>query len=326
MSQRRETTIAILMFIGVLLGNVIIFSIVPFLSAPSLVDLRLTAGQFLGFFDGEPAIMPAPIHAFQIMLCYSAIATACMLPWAFKQGLSGLKTTRIKAYSARGLLEYGSFTLSFYSLGFVGEYFTLPMHTALNFITPIFATIATIIILKERGHIHTWIALLAGIIGVMIITRPGMIPLSPGVLYVLGAALGFSLCGVVIKLLCSTESSQHIAFYMLAMTTVLAIPAGITHWVNPGMDGWFWLGVIGLIAYLQQVYVAKAIAKVPYMVLIPINFVSLVFSTILSYFVYAKLIDQWTFIGALLILASTVYNAHRNRVHAEREAGIASAA
>ena len=319
MHQSRETTIAIFMFIGVLLGNVIIFSIVPFLSAPDLAELRVLAGSRLGLFEAGSSLNTPPIHAFQIMLCYSAIATACMLPWALKQGFSGLKTTRMKLYSVRGLLEYGAFTLSFFSLGFLGENFTLPMHTALNFITPIFATIATICILKERGSAHTWLALVAGMVGVLVITRPGMIPLSPGVLYVLGAALGFSLCGVVIKLLCSSESSKHIAFYMLAMTSVMALPLGIMHWVDPGIDGWFWLALIGVIAYLQQVYVAKAIAKVPFMVLIPINFVSLVFSTILSLLVYEKLIDEWTFVGALLILASTIYNANRNRALAARE-------
>lgn len=319
-NHRRETTIAILMFMGVLLGNVVIFTIVPFLSAPDLAGLRIQAGHMLGFtmpdinqagYAGVPLVQP--IHAFQIMLCYSAIATACMLPWAFKQGVEGLKTARLKAYGVRGILEYGAFTLSFFSLGYLGTYFTLPMHTALNFITPIFATIAAIFILKEKGHAHTWIALVAGIVGVLIITRPGMIPLSPGVLYVLGAALGFSLCGIVIKLLCSTESSQHIAFYMLAMTTVLAAPLGMMHWVDPGLDGWFWLTLIGVVAYLQQVYVARAISKVPYMVLIPINFVSLVFSTILGYLVYTQKLDIWTFAGAVLILAGTIYNATCNR-------------
>lgn len=317
MNPRRETTLAIVMFMGVLLGNVIIFSIVPFLSAPDLVALRISAGQHLGFFWGTSALAevaaPAPIHAFQIMLCYSAIATLCMLPWAFKQGLVGLKTARLKAYTARAILEYGAFTLSFFSLGFLGANFTLPMHTALNFITPIFATLATIVILKEKSHAHTWIALIAGIAGVLIITRPGMIPLSPGVLYVLGAGLGFSLCGVVIRLLCATESSHHIAFYMLAMVTVLALPLGLAHWVDPGADGWFWLALIGVIAYLQQVYVAKAISKVPFMVLIPINFVSLVFSTIFGYCVYTQKPDAWTAAGAVVILLSTVYNAARSR-------------
>ena len=319
MNQRRETTIAIFLFILVLLGNVVIFSIVPFLSSPEQSPTRIHLAQMLSLGEG----MGHPLHAFQIMLCYSTIATACMLPWAFKQGTAGLKTTRMKAYSARAFLEYTAFTLSFYSLGYLGENFTLPMHTALNFITPLLATVAAIFILKERSHVHTWLALIAGFAGVIVITRPGMIPLSPGVLYVLGAATGFSLTGIVIKKLTSTESAHHIAFYMLAMTTVLALPAGIAHWTDPGVDGWFWLALIGVIAYAQQILVAKAIAKVPYMVLIPLNFVSLLFATILSYTVYEKMIDQWTLLGALVILGSTIYNASRNRSLAAREAMIA---
>lgn len=298
-TSKKETTAAILLFTAVLLGNAVIFAIVPYLSIPDYGH---------------------SISAFQIMLCYCAIATICMLPWAFKQGFKGLRTTRMKTYGLRAVLEYGSFTLSFFSLAYLGDVFTLPMHTALNFITPLLATVIAIIVLKERSHSHTWIALAIGFIGVLVITRPGMIPANEGVLLVLGAALGFSSCGIVIKLLTRTESSQHIAFYMLSLTTLLALPAGIYHWQWPNAEGWFWLTVIGIIAFLQQVFVAKAIAKVPYMVLIPLNFTQLIFATVLSYAVYAKVIDLWTFLGALVILMGTIWNAHRNRVTAEKEA------
>lgn len=309
MNARRETTVAIIMFIGVLLGNTIIFSIVPHLSKPIAE----------GGLGHDP---------FQILFCYSAIATLCMLPWALKQGKAGLKTTRFKHYSYRALLEYGAYASTLTALSYITKdsVFTFPMHTALNFITPILATIATIFILKEKSGAHTWIALMAGIIGVLIITRPGMIPLSPAVLYALGAAVGFSLCGVVIKLLCSTESAMHIAFYMLLMTTVLGLPMGIMHWTTPTSEGWMWLVVIGLLTYSVQWLVGKAISKVPYMVIIPLNFVQLIFSTIASYLLYARMIDEWTFAGAMIILAGAIYNTYRSRVHAEREAAIASAA
>jgi drug/metabolite transporter (DMT)-like permease len=299
MNAKKETTTAILLFTGVLLGNCVIFSIVPYLSIPA-------------YGHG--------LHAFQIMLCYAVVATLCMTPWALKQGRKGLATRQWKLYGFRGLLEYGSFTVSFYSLGYLGNEFTLPMHTALNFMTPLLATVAAALILKEKSGWHTWMALLVGVAGVLVITRPGMIPLSPGVFYVLCAAIGFSLCGVTIKLLTRTESAQHIAFYMLVITMVLALPAGIYHWKTPNLEGCFWLVVIGVIAYLQQIYVAKAISKVPYMVLIPLNFVSLVFATILSFLVYQKIIDIWTFVGAVVILAGTIYNAYRNRQLAEAEA------
>lgn len=299
MNQKKETTVAILMFTAVMLGNAVIFAIIPYLTQ-----------DHYGF----------SYHPFQIMLCLCGIALICMLPWAFKQGTKGLATKQWKLYGARGVLEYGAFTLSFFSLGYLGEYFTLPMHTALNFITPLLATVATILILKEKGYAHTWAALVIGFVGVLVITRPGMIPLSPGVLYVLGAATAFSLCGVVIKLLTRTESAQHVAFYMLAITTVFALPAGLTHWQTPNLEGGFWLLVIGIIAYLQQVGVAKAIAKVPYMVLIPLNFTTLLFSTILSSAIYGQGIDMFTLLGSLVIFISTFYNAHRNRQLAAREA------
>ena len=305
MPQRRETTIAIILFILVLLGNSVIFSIVPYLTKP------ITNGG-LGY------------HAFQVLLLYSAIATACMLPWAFKQGKQGLRTTRWKHYSLRAVIEYTAYALTLTSLGYLGPDFTLPMHTALNFITPLLATVVTILVLKEKGSAHTWIALAIGFVGVLIITRPGMSS-SPGVIYVLGAALGFSFCGVVIKLLTSTESPMHIAFFMLLMTTILSIPMGVLHWQNPTPEAWFWIAAIGVLSYAVQVLIGKAISKVPYMVIIPLNFVQLVFSTILGYAVYAQSIDRWTLAGALIILAGTIYNTYRNSVHAEREAAIASA-
>jgi len=304
MNQKRETTIAIILFILVLLGNSIIFSIVPYISIPSY-----------GF----------GYNGFMILMLYSIIATLCMTPWAIKQGTSVLKTTRWKHYTLRAVLEYTAYALTLTSLGYLGDVFTLPMHTALNFITPLLATVVAIMVLKEKSYLHTWLSLIIGVIGVLIITRPGIIPANPGVLYVLGAALGFSSCGVVIKLLCSTESAKKIAFYMLVMTSLFSLPMGIYHWQTPSLEGWAWIGLIGILTYTVQILVGMAISKVPYMVLIPLNFVQLIFATILSYLVYAKLIDGWTLAGALIILAGTIYNAHRNRVNATREAAIATA-
>lgn len=305
-NPRRETMLAIFLFILVLLGNSVIFAIVPYVTKP------LGAGG-LGY------------NAFQVLLLYSAIATLCMVPWAVKQGKAGLTRTRWKHYTMRAVIEYTAYALTLTSLGYLGSDFTLAMHTSLNFITPLLATVVTIFVLKEKSHVHTWLALAVGFIGVLVITRPGMIPASPGVLYVLGAALCFSFCGVVIKLLTSTESPMHIAFFMLLMTTVLSIPMGVIHWQNPTPEAWFWIAVIGVLSYAVQVLVGKAISKVPYMVIIPLNFVQLVFSTALGYVIYRQTLDAYTLLGAVIILGGTIYNMYRSKVHAEKEAAIATA-
>jgi drug/metabolite transporter (DMT)-like permease len=282
--DRRETLVAIALFVAVLFGSAMVFSIVPYLSIPEY-----------GF----------GYHAFQIMLCFTAVALILMLPWAFKQGKKRLQTKQWKLFMLRATLEFVAFSLSFYSL----QYLDLPKHTALNFLTPLLSTLVVILVLKEKGYTHTWVALVLGFVGMLIVTRPGVIPFNIGVMYVLGAAFTFSFCSTVIKLLTLKESPEKIAFYMLSLTTLIALPFGIYHWKTPSLEGWFWLCVIGVIAYAQQIMVAKAISKVPLLTLTPLNFLQLVFSSLLSYAVYAKLIDRWTFIGALVILAATLYNA-----------------
>jgi drug/metabolite transporter (DMT)-like permease len=99
---------------------------------------------------------------------------------------------------------------------------------------------------------------------------------------------------------------------MLLITSVLGIPAAIIHWQNLQLDGYFWLIIIGLLSYSIQLMVGKAISRVPFMVLIPLNFTLLLFSTFFSYVVYAKLVDSWTVLGAAIILAGVLYNGWMN--------------
>jgi drug/metabolite transporter (DMT)-like permease len=320
-TQKRETLVAIFLFILVILGNAVIFTIVPYLATSDMGQLfqgQTAVLKLAGFGEGElPAVQG--VHPFQIMLFLVGVALVCMLPWAARQGAAGLKTTQWKLYGVRALLEYGGFVLTFFSLGYIGDVFTLPMHTALNFASPLIATVAAIVILREKSYSHTWIALFIGFVGLLLITRPGIMPASAGVLFVLAAATAFSLCGIVIKLLTRTESAHSIAFYMLLLTTILALPAGMYYWQTPSTEGWVWLIVIGLIAYAQQILVGKAIAKVPYMLLIPLNFTQLIFVTLLNYAVFGKLIDGYTLLGASVVFIGTFYNAQRSRTVATRE-------
>lgn len=319
--QKRETLVAIFLFILVILGNAVVFTIVPYLAAGDMSQLfngHTATLKLAGYEEGElPAVHG--IHAFQIMLFLVGVALVCMLPWAAKQGAAGLKTAQWKLYGTRALLEYGGFVLTFFSLGYIGEVFTLPMHTALNFASPLIATVAAIFILREKSYPHTWVALVIGFVGLLLITRPGVLPASPGVLYVLAAATAFSMCGIVIKLLTRTESAPKIAFYMLFLTTLLALPLGISHWKTPSAEGWVWLIIIGLIAYAQQILVGKAIAKVPYILLIPLNFTQLIFVTLLNFAVFGKLIDTYTLMGALVVFMGTFYNAQKSKSVAEKE-------
>jgi len=282
MHTKAETVQAILLFFYVLLSSAAIIGIVRHLSDS--------------------------FHTFQVVLCYNGFALACLLPWLLRGGTRTLKTDKLKLFSLRAILEFVSFSFSFYALSQI----PLPTHTALLFVTPIFGTIIALVILKERPTLYSYVCIACGFVGVLIITRPGVEAFSVGILAALMAAVGFACCGNVIKLLTRTEPSIRIAFYMLSMSTVISLPFGLYHWNAPEPMQWLWLTVIGVLGFTQQLAVAKALSKVPYTTIIPLNFSQLVFVSIIAYVFFGEVIDQWTLAGAVLIIGGTLYNAYQS--------------
>lgn len=282
MHSRADTIRAISLFIYVLLSLACIIGIVRHISAN--------------------------IPTFQTVLCYNVFGLLFFLPQILRQPLSELKPKKPSLLWARAVLEFISFSLSFYSLTLI----PLPMHTALLFVTPIFGTIIAMTLLGERPSTVSLTCIFAGFLGVLVITRPGMgmEEMNIGVVLALAAALGFALCGNTIKLLTRTETTNRIALYMLVMTSIIALPFAISTWAHPTLEEWGWLAVIGLLGLSQQLAIAAALVKVPYTTILPMNFAQLVFVSIIAYLVFGELVDIWTLSGAAIIIAGALYNAY----------------
>lgn len=250
----------------------------------------------------------AEFGTFQIVFFYNFVALLCFIPWLIRTRGATLKTTKLRLHGLRAVMEFLSFSLSFYALTQI----PMPMHTSLMFMAPIFGTIIAVVVLKERPTSHTFASVMAGFLGVLVITRPGIEAVNIGVVMVLLAALGFATCGNVIKFLTRTDSSRQIAFYMLLLTTLISLPFGIAQWKQPEGVAWLWLIAIGLMAYTQQLAVAHALSKVPYTTVIPLNFAQLIFVAIIAYIFYDEVISGWTVVGSGIIILGTLYNAYQS--------------
>lgn len=250
--------------------------------------------------------LSADYPTFQLFLCYNLFALLCFIPWLAKHGVRPLRTSRWSLYGMRAGLEFIAFTLSFHALTLL----PLPMHTALSFVTPLVGTVIAMIILKERPHLYSWVAILVGFIGMLVITRPDIGGWSPGIAYMLLSATGFCLCGTLIKLLTATERPMTIAFYMIALTTLIALPFGAAVWEMPRAEHWPWLVAMGVIGFSQQIAVARALSGAAYTTLIPLNFAQLVFVSLFAYLFFDEIIQASTLTGAMIILSATLWHAY----------------
>src|SRR3954449_12236661 len=102
-----------------------------------------------------------------------------------RAGMAVLRTRRYREHLQRGLSQFGSMLCWFLAVSVL----SLGAATAIGFAAPLFTTLLSIVILKEKVGVHRWSALIVGFVGVLIVTQPGPGTLTYGALFALGNAL-----------------------------------------------------------------------------------------------------------------------------------------
>ncbi len=85
--------------------------------------------------------------------------------------------------------------------------------TALTFTAPLFGTIGAAVLLGERVHVRRWTATCVGMIGALIILRPGAATVQPASLLALASAVFMAAAMLSIKSLSRTEHPNAIVIH-----------------------------------------------------------------------------------------------------------------
>ena len=94
---------------------------------------------------------------------------------------------------------------------------------------------------------------------------------------------------------------------MIPMTLV---PAVIV-WETPPLELWIWLLFIGVIGTLGQIIVTDALKLADITVLMPLDFLKLVWATAFGILLFAEIPDLFTYVGAAIVFGSSFYIAWR---------------
>jgi drug/metabolite transporter (DMT)-like permease len=244
-----------------------------------------------------------------------------LLPWFFFIGQKTIRKPRWKLYFMRGGFGLAAMQFWFYAISIV----PLPLATALSFTSPLISAALAVLIFKEKGSVAMWVSMLIGFAGVFVILRPGTEAFDWNALWVMVTAAMWSISGVIIKSLTKTESPIAVVFFMGLIMTPLSLPFLFIHPQIPVGEQWLWLIALGLVSCLFQIALSYAIATTDLVNILPFDFTRLLFVSILAYFFFGEVLDGWTLIGALIIVASTVAATHHEGRKARRIARNAKA-
>ncbi|TAJ37033.1 MAG: DMT family transporter [Reyranella sp.] len=238
-----------------------------------------------------------------------------LLPVVFRLGLyRSLHTNRLGLHVSRGAIHTAGMMLWFVALPLT----TLAEITALGFTGPIFVTIGAALFLAEDVRLRRWIAVIVGFAGAMIIIRPGFGEIHLGVICILVSTPIFSASNLISKALARTDSANTIVIWQNIVIVICAAPVAIWFWQTPGWVDLLWFVAAGLAGTLGHVCQQRGYQLADITLLQPIGFLSLIWNTLLGYFLFFQQPDVWTFVGAAVIFASALYISHREAVRRAR--------
>jgi len=145
-----------------------------------------------------------------LVASYHALLT-CAIFILPQTGLSVFRTRRLSHHVLRSVSQ--GFSQTFLLIAF--SMMPLAGAIAINFSSPLFATLMSALLLKEAVGAAHWTALLLGFCGVLIVANPGSETFQIGALFALGNALLYGSVTAGVRGMTATESAQTLTLYQL---------------------------------------------------------------------------------------------------------------
>ena len=195
----------------------------------------------------------------------------------------------------------------------------LAMVFALEFTMPAWTALLAVWLLHERMTPSRIGVVVLGLVGVLVILRPGIAGFHPAALLVLGAAFGYAITMISTKELTNTLSTFSIVFWMGVIQLPLALSgshlAPFEH-----LTAFDVLPILGVaIAGTSAHYcLSNAFRAGDATLVVPLDFMRIPLIAVVGWALFGERLDVFVLLGALIIISGVLWNLRAESIHARR--------
>lgn len=257
------------------------------------------------------------LDTFELLAYRSAIGVAILAVAVTLRGeWVAMRMRHPGLHLIRNLIHFTAQNLWFHAI------FTIPLAQvfALEFTAPLWALILSPLLLGESLTRPRAVAALLGFAGILLVTRPGSVPLTPGLAAAAASAVGFALNYILTKRLTGLASTLCILWWMTVLQTGFGlVAAGIDGRIAlPSAPALPWVAVLGLTGLGAHFCVTSALRLAPATLVMPFDFLRLPVVALVGLILYAEPVGAPFVLGAALILGGNYLNI---RAEARRKPG-----
>jgi drug/metabolite transporter (DMT)-like permease len=245
-------------------------------------------------------------------------------------GLQAILSKRFGMLTIRAFIQFASYTVYYLAIA------ALPLAdaVALYFMAPLFIMALAGPYLGEHVSWKTLTTVLIGMLGVLVMLRPGAGLFDWAALLSLGSAVLYGFSQLMARKIGDTESSTVMAFYQngaylagAALVAGLFWLAGITHAVHPSLEflvrPWLWptlpdflkMAACGFVASAGMILLSQAYRLAPANRVATFEYTGIIWSPLWGFLFFAEVPRSTTALGAALIIGAGLFalNASRRR-------------
>ena len=248
--------------------------------------------------------LSSDLNIFLVIALLNALAFPVFIPWFLAVGAWFQPTKQVRMYTLRGIVGLITQMCWGYAISIV----PLAYVTSINFTAPLFTVLLALLFFKEKISYNRITALIIGFLGVLVVARPFTESFHHAVFIVLIAALFRAIGNVIIKKLGAKDSEKVTMFYIVTSMAILSTPILFIFWQDLTINQWLWSALMGGNSCLFLLCLSHAYSKARLGTVMPFDFSTLVFVSVIAYFAFGERLDVWTIIGAVIILYGAIHS------------------
>ncbi len=248
--------------------------------------------------------LSADLSTFQILFFRSLVGLIIVGGFACTTDIKRLTTMHLALHTIRNIAHFGGQFGWFYGIAYI----SLAEVFAIEFTLPVWTALLAALMLREQLTFHRIAAIILGIIGTVIILRPGLGIMTPVSLIVLSSAICYAFSHTLTKKITQFDSPITILFYMTLIQLPIGLYFSLDNWHTPTLSLIPWITIVGITALSGHYCMAKALTIAPATVVVPMDFLRLPLIAVVGYLFYSEFIDIFVLLGAIVMLTGNLIN------------------
>ena len=223
-----------------------------------------------------------------------------LIPYIFYTKFPFIKTNNIKKHLVRSSLNLPAMYLTFGALTMI----PLEKINAIHFLNPLFVSIFAVIFFKEKIYIYRVISLILGFVGIIVVIRPGLIPLEIGSFMVLGSTVLWALCIIITKDITKEESAINILIFQCIFMSLFTFIIAYFNWELPSSDQLMLLFLSALFGNVFHLMINHSFKIADLTLTAPFRYSVLIWGSLFGFLFFDEIPDFFTWIGGTIIFLS----------------------